>query len=343
MKKLKQKKVPVRQLDGTYKRKSIYGYTGKEIDEKAKAAQDEAEAAYQTSLHPTFKSVAREWWAQHETEVAIYTADCYRKPLKDVEEYFGDCMLDEIQPLDIQRFLTGMAKQKYAKQTIKLRRIVLNMVYDYAILNGITQINPVTTVKVPKGAKTTRRELPKDEEIKIALASVSAPFGLYPVFLYYTGVRKEEALAIEIDKDIDFKNDLIIINKAVIFENNRPILKDGSKSEAGIRTVPLLRPLKDILQKQKRKGLLFPNEKGEYMSKSQFDQAYKDYRKATGITATGHQFRHAFATLCYDAGLDEKDMADIVGHADAETTKRIYVHIKEQRRKSFTDKLNSVV
>ena len=79
------------------------------------------------------------------------------------------------------------------------------------------------------------------------------------------------------------------------------------------------------------------------MTKSQFDDAYNDYRAATGIKSTGHQFRHAFATLCFDAGLDEKDMADIVGHADAETTKRIYVHIKEQRRKSFTDKLNSVV
>ena len=117
----------------------------------------------------------------------------------------------------------------------------------------------------------------------------------------------------------------------------------GSKSEAGTRTVPLLRPLKEILQRQKKSGLLFPNEKGEFMTKSQFDDAYNDYRAATGIKSTGHQFRHAFATLCYDAVLDEKDMADIVGHADAETTKRIYVHIREQRRRSFTDKLNSVV
>lgn len=345
MKKYKyiEQKTKIRQPDGSYKMVSVYAKTHRELAEKIKKKEADAEKAYKKAMSPTFEEVADRWWAQHESEIAVYTADCYRKPLKDVEKYFGDRLLDEIQPLDIQRFLNAMANQKYAKQTIKLRRTVMNMIYDYAILNGITQINPVTTVKVPKSAKTTRRELPTDEEIKTALASVSAPFGLYPVFLYYTGMRKEEALAIEVDKDIDFQNDLIIVDKAIIFDNNRPVLKVGSKSEAGTRTVPLLRPLKEILCKQKKTGLLFPNTKGEYMSKSQFDKAYRDYRKATGIQSTGHQFRHAFATLCFDAGLDEKDMADIVGHADAETTKRIYVHIKEQRRRSFTDKLNSVV
>lgn len=344
MKKYKyiEQKIKIRQLDGSYKMVSVYAKTHRELAEKIKQKEADAEKVYQKALSPTFTEVADRWWAQHESEIAVYTADCYRKPLKDVEEYFGDRLLDEIQPLEIQRFLSDMVQQKYAKQTVKLRRTVMNMIYDYAILNGITQVNPVTTVKVPKNAKTTRRELPSDEEIKTALASVSAPFGLYPVFLYYTGVRKEEALALTY-KDIDFKNDLIFIDKAIVFDNNRPVLKTGSKSNAGTRTVPLLRPLKEILQRQKKTGLLFPNTKGEYMSKSQFDKAYRDYRKATGITATGHQFRHAFATLCYDAGLDEKDMADIIGHADAETTKKIYVHIKEQRRRSFTDKLNSVV
>lgn len=332
----------VRQPDGSLKRMDVYAGSIKELSQKIAKKEAEAEAAWQRSLHPTFEAVADKWWAEHENEISVYTADCYRKPLKDVQEYFGKCLLDDIQPLDIKRFLNNLAKQKYAKQTIKLRRTVLNMIYDYAIFNKITQTNPVSTVKVPKKAKTTRREPPTDEEIKTALGSLSAPFGLYPVLLYYTGVRKEEALALTY-KDIDFENDLISINKKIIFDNNRPVLLSGSKSEAGTRTVPLLRPLKEILQWQKKSGLLFPNEKGGFMTKSQFDDAYNDYRAATGIKSTGHQFRHAFATLCFDAGLDEKDMADIVGHADAETTKRIYVHIKEQRRKSFTDKLNSVV
>ena len=345
MKKYKyyEQKVKIRQLDGSYKTVSVYGKTPRELGEKIKRKETDAEAAYQRSLRPPFSDVSERWFEHHRNEVSENTAECYVAPLKDLQAAFGAFSLEEITPLMVQQFLDQMAAQGFAKQTIKLRRIALNLVYNYAQLNGITAANPTLPVKVPKKAKTTKRLLPDQWEIDKALepGSLLLPLGMYFPFLYLTGCRKCEALAIDIDKDIDFQNDIIHINKKIIFVGNRPVLKAGSKTENGVRSVPLLAPLKAMLRG--RHGLLFPDQNGGYIHKSHFDKWLDKYKEATGIRSTGHQFRHAFATICYDAGLEDLDMADIVGHADAETTKKIYVHIKEQRRKSFTDKLNRAI
>lgn len=52
------------------------------------------------------------------------------------------------------------------------------------------------------------------------------------------------------------------------------------------------------------------------------------------------QLRHVYAILCFNADLSEKDTQYMMGHAKIETTKNIYTHIRENRRKVSADKLN---
>lgn len=329
-------RVPV-DVNGERIWRTISYRTPAEYVEKQKKVEEEIRRKFTKN----FSNIADEWEETHEREVQHYTADGYRAPLKDLKEEFGELLLTDITSIMFQQFLERMADKGYAKQTINLRKIVMNQIFNYAIFNEIVSYNPVSVCKVPKKAHITTRTIPSDADISAIKAHSDGLMGLYCNLLMYTGLRREEALALKYE-DINYDSDVITINKVLIFESNKPVLRTSMKSAAGTRTVPLLFPLKNILIQHgadKQKGFIFAVD-GEMINKGRFDKAYSKYRRETGITCTSHQLRHYFATLCFDANLDEKDLQNIMGHAKISLTKEIYIHIRQERRDETKAKLN---
>lgn len=332
------KKILLPQIDGTTKTKDIYAHSEEELLFKIKQAQAEAERLIERAQNPTFKDVAEEWIESHEKEISHYTYDGYIAPKKSLVDEFGNDLIKEITPLQLQRFLNDLGKQGYAKQTIALRKIVASLIFDYAILKDLIKVNPAATVKVPKTAPTKKRELPDDKEIEKVKQSVDIPFGLFPYLILYTGCRRGEALALTYE-DIDFENNTVDINKVIVFVNGKPTIQHRAKSKDGIRTIPLLTPLKNVLN-SKETGYVFTYE-GKLPTLSRFNILWKNYQKAAGVSLTPHQLRHAFATICFDAGLAPKDASQILGHSKIELTLDIYTHIKQSRTQETAQKLNN--
>ena len=105
----------------------------------------------------------------------------------------------------------------------------------------------------------------------------------------------------------------------------------------------MLDVLADKLPKGKPDALLFPNESGELMRETQFQRQWELYCKATGLSITPHQLRHAYATILFNAGIDDKDAQELLGHANLSTTRDIYTHITQRRREKTAAILNSAV
>ena len=57
---------------------------------------------------------------------------------------------------------------------------------------------------------------------------------------------------------------------------------------------------------------------------------------------TPHYFRHNFATLLYEAGVDPLIAMKIIGHTDYQTTANIYTHIKEDTLRKATVNMGDV-
>lgn len=332
-KKRKYSKVTV-EIDGITYRRTVAYYTLDEFAEKKAKVIEE----FQRQAQKTFTTVADEWEEYHEQTIQTYTQVCYQAPLKDLKAEFGECILKEITAINFQLFLERMAAQGYAKQTIRLRKIVMKQIFDFAMLQGYVNFNPVTVCKIPKKAPSGKRTLPSDNDINIIKRHVEGMWGLYCNLLINTGLRREEALALTYE-DIDFKNDIIYINKSLIFENGKSYIRDSLKSAAGRRTVPLLKPLKNIID-ENASGYLFTLKDNKPLVKWEFDKGFSKFREETGLTCTSHQLRHYFATLCFDAELDEKDVQDIMGHSKISLTKEVYTHIREERRTKTANRLN---
>jgi integrase len=257
--------------------------------------------------------------------------------LKDLKEEFEGLHITEITYQMLQAFLDRMKAQGFARQTINLRKVTASLVFDYAVLTGYLDNSPALLLKVPRNAPHKARELPKADEIDKVL-NAEGQFADLARFLYYTGCRLGEALALTSD---DIKDGYITINKSLYWEGNKPKIKSTPKTSAGVREIPVLKPIEAFLQK--RRGIIFKGKNGGYMLRSEMQQGWRKLRKDNGINITAHQLRHGFATLCYDADLNEKDAAELLGHSSVELTKDIYTHITAERNRINAEKLNSFV
>ena len=337
---LKQRKVTI-----NGKRISIYFRTEREYQQKYREKLAAAERGAYALQHMTFASVVDEWQDTHDATLQHYTRQCYVAPVKDLLSWFGPQEIAEIRPRDLQDRLDQMGRAGYAYQTIKLRKNVLNMVYDYAVLNGYVQTNPVPALTVPRSAPHTPRELPPQDALRVIFDNVDKPLGMYYLLAACTGARRGEIMALT-KADVDFSTNTITFNKVLILSNNTtPQVRPGTKTKAGNRTVPILPALRPILLDYVRAlpgDYLFQLGDGPYL-KWAFDKRTARYRALTGLDLTGHQLRHLYATICYDAGLDVKDTQQLLGHSKASTTLDIYTHIRDSRRQATDAALSAAL
>ena len=317
----------------TGKRIHFYGRTDREIDDKIMAYVAKQESGR------TFAEVAEEWRDYHFPTVAITTRKCYNPALRRAIEWFGDDAIQAIKPNDIKRFLADFSRGGRAKKTVATQNLVISMIFSYAVGSGDVDFSPCDHISIPKNLPKTRREAASAEDERKIKAS--ADIWLLPYLLLYTGLRKGEALALT-HNDIDFKSRQIKITKSIYYDNNRPKIK-LPKTQAGIRTVPILDPLIDKIPR-KFTGYLFSVDGGQSpLTDRQYRTLWNSYARATGITATAHQLRHSYATMLFECGIDIKDAQDLLGHSTISVTQDIYTHIRDKHRQATADLLNAKI
>ncbi len=316
------------------KRRHFYGADENEILQKI--------AAYKENISsgPFFTEVAETWRSSYSEAVEFYTYDKTKAAYNRVKDYFDGIRIKQIMPQDINKFYNYMSSKGYAKKTVNNHRAILNNIFNFAIVEGYIDTNPAFFVAMPKKLKQTRRELPSDEDIKRVKNSIHCESGFLAYFLMYTGCRKGEALALQY-KDIDLKNKVIKIYKSVYYEGNVAKIKQP-KTVSGIREIPLLDKLIPYLPQGPKDQYIFSVDGNCPLSHSTFNRRWDKYQEQSGVSATPHQLRHAYATMLYESGIDEKLAQELMGHSDIATTRNIYTHIRTSKVKDAANILNSV-
>jgi len=317
----------------THKRVYFYGTTEREVNKKILAYQTKRERGR------LFSEVADEWWGEAYDDLAVQSVKVYKPALARAIDAFGNKRISEIQPRDVHSFLKRMAAQGFAQKTVSNQRIVLNKIFVEATLAGDIQYNPCASVSVPKGlAKAPRTAASLSDEEKIMKSE--HPW-LFPIIALYSGLRKGEILALKWS-DIDFDENVIHVTKSVYHEGDRPHIKQP-KTTAGIRTVPLLLPLKERLQKEQGTSdeYIISDTGDKPLTQRRFTTLYTLYAKEVGISCTAHQLRHSFATVAIEKGVDVKAVSEILGHKQISTTLDIYTDFRKSALEKTANALNS--
>jgi len=318
---------------------TFYYKTQKELTEKVAAFR-----AKQTELAKHyFKAVAEEWQEVHWQEINSNTRTCYTASYNRAIEEFGEVPIADITPLDIQNYIDSLAAKRFSKQTVKIHRIVLTLIFKYAMLHGYVTFNAVEPTRIPRNLKKSKRDIPSDDEIQKVIHGIDEEFGFFAFFLLFTGCRKGEALALQW-RDFNMEERTIHISKTIIYSElnqNTPIVQDKTKTESGDRYIHIPNALFDKLRPGKSSYYVFGGKTP--LTKSQLRKRWEKYKKATGITFTPHQLRHAYATMLYESDVREKDAQRLMGHSSIQVTKDVYTHISNERAHQTYNQLDEYI
>lgn len=327
-----QEKMPI-QKDGRVSYKYFYGKTKTEVLRKI------AEYTEQVETGPSFESVADQWWERHEKTLSPTTVTGYKRAVTRAKEWFAEKPVKEIKTLDVVRFMDASVREwKMSHKSASNQLIVVRQILRFAVLAGHIDVNPVAEVKVPRGLSKKEREAPESDDIANIKASVGCTFGLLAYMALYTGLRKGELLALKWE-DIDRDQMEIHVRRSWYDVTGTPGLKEP-KTKNGIRTVPLVRKLAEVLPED-GKGYIF-SEDGRLMPDWRVRNLYEQYQAESGVNCTLHQLRHAYATMLFENGIEVKDAQRILGHAQASTTQDIYTEIRRDREKIINQKLMNI-
>lgn len=321
--------------------KSLWFY-GKTEEEALQARQEYKEQEKQGRQQILFSAYAMDWLKAYKSHISPGPYNTYARILTQWIDYAGDRPIESYTPMDISGFYQTFSGMSYS--TIHKVRITLRAVFRSALSDGHILRDPAANVAPPKGQKGTHRAITPEErdyihrtDHRLRGASLA---------MLYAGLRRGEVLALNIDRDVDFKRKTITVREAVRFEDGQPIIV-SPKTQAGIRTIPMLDILADELKG--KHGLLCPSAAGKLMTESAWDCAWESYVIALGNTKNGctkrwakspwqpvniraHDLRHSYCTMLYDANVDLKSAMLWMGHADQAMTMRIYTHLSDQRR-----------
>ena len=191
--------------------------------------------------------------------------------------------------------------------------------------------NPCLKVKKPKESVGRIRYLQKDELSRLVKAcKQSRNLNLYLIFLIAltSGARKAEILGLQ-GKDIDFENRLFYLNDT----------KNGDN-----RILPMSDQIFEILKERtiSRESLLFPSEQDPNKPiciRSAWETAVK---RADLVDFRFHDIRHTTASYLTMSGISTREVAEILGHKNLQTTKR-YSHLATARKRTLVNYLEKMI
>ncbi|AVH74699.1 site-specific integrase [Weissella koreensis] len=218
----------------------------------------------------------------------------------------------------------------------------------------VIQKNPFDKVTFPKAKPAPvfmdRVDYYKKDQLKSFLDTAEILYAdkkyhVYALFrlLAFSGMRKGEALALEW-KDINFDGCTIAINKALSVDKNGNTILSTPKTKAGNRIVKIDKITINILKHYqaiqatsilksglKAKGFVFTNNDLQSYMKIQKPRKWCETitKKADLPRIKIHGFRHTYATLSAQAGMNIKQLQYQLGHDDVQTTLAIYTAVTE--------------
>lgn len=348
------------------------GRTTKELDD----AKRQLEEYYITGMAPEpdmlFGQYAVDWY--HTRKEPFLRSDAqkrnYRTTMnKHVLPAFGERNLRAISAIELQRWINQYTGK--SKTTIDDCYNLMRNIMASAFSDGIIQRDPsAKLIKPLNKPPKQRRALTEAERVKIKEAIHTAPHGDFLGVLYYLGVRRGEALGLRWG-DFDWEDNLVHIQRDIDYATKKggeDNMVGALKTPSSDRFIPIPADLRAILLPHR--GLpqvyLFRGERsGEPVSKATQERMWielmlplgfveprplpegkkwlnPDVRMLWTPTITPHFLRHNYATMLWEAGMDPIAAMRILGHADYQTTAKIYTHLQTEHLKRLALNIDGV-
>lgn len=247
---------------------------------------------------------------------AVKTYRCYKAVINIINR---ECpKMKEITPCEMdtlyaQKILNSF-RRKFSKSTLNSMRVVFHESMLRASENRDMKACPLGKLMVPQDAAEKHvRAMTRAEQAAVEDAAQTVLYGDIALFFLQTGLRAEELCFLDWD-DYNRRNQTIFVRK--------------SKTDAGVRIVPLTNEARYILALQPKSShdnAIFHSTRGTPITQTVLQKLALRLRRETGVQfLTTHVYRHTFATRALEDGMNVKALSKILGHKSVAFTMQRY-------------------
>lgn len=310
----------------------------------------------------------------------LYTYDRY------VRNGFGKKKLSSVRYSDVVLFYNALLGKGLSVSTVDSVHTVLRPTFQLAVRDNVIRNNPadgaMAEVNKKWDGETGVRHALTIEEERAFLDCLNLQKNLKwkPLFtvMFGTGCRIGEVIGLRWD-DADMDNGIITIDHDITYyprsDKNYKCEYELAlpKTEAGIRTIPMLKKVKEALEIEKEnqekygyhcvvelggmKNFIFCNRFGGLLNPAGVNKVIKrivsDHNAKEIVDAkkegrepviipdfSCHITRHTFCTRLCENETNVKVIQSVMGHKDIQTTLDIYAEVSESKKKDIFDQLN---
>ena len=262
----------------------------------------------------------------------------------------GAMRLRDVRPTDCAAVMAGVSDLK--KSSASSVRMVMKSMFECAVENRLLAFNPVTRGVTASGAPSKDRiPLTREQLEQVCEAARQYDPELYTFVLLcgYAGLRAGEALGLSLD-NVDLSTGLIHVCEQHCRDVGGVTTKlKTATSDRYVPMPPILLAHMTALKRDqaghifkvggsnlrrsmsnKLNRLCTVHADGTPRSRLRTGRAYVDFY------VHPHLLRHTYATMCFESGLDVKEVQYLLGHGTAQMTMEVYVHYVSNTRLTET-------
>lgn len=365
---------------GARKEKCFYGDTFSEADKKKREFLRQLESGISPDAFSiTVSEYVDKWLAlralKDKDRKTTRTFDTHKRESQRLVDALGKKQLRHVTQSDIAAVI--LSRQGMSKKAINSTYTTIHQIFKTAYKDRLISYDPMDGLQKPEGTQGTHRFLEDWEKQLIFKHWAGHRGGFFAIVMLFTGLRRGELCALDWSH-VNLTAGTISVSESLSDSHGKTI-RGATKTEAGVRIIPILPPLLPILKSRAHaSGPVCPGLQGEYMSASASDSLWSSFRYYLGVCLCGiekrsikkenrlaiathpdlyseshpkyiwkdltirmHDLRHTYCTMLYDAGVDVKTAQLLMGHSSIEVTLKIYTHLSDLRRASSLDRLTA--
>ena len=270
-----------------------------------------------------------------ERGLSANTLAAYRRDLARYRVFLdarGCGNLAAVERADVSAFLASL--QGGAASSAARTMSAVRGLHRFALAEGWVGVDVTDDVPPPQVPLRLPKALPLDDvERLLAATEVDQPLALRDrallEFLYGTGARVSEAVALDVD-DLDREDRTVILDGKGGKQRLVPV---GSYACRAIDDY-LVRLRPELARKTRsgNAGALFLNARGGRLTRQGAWTVLGAVAGRAGLAGrvSPHTLRHSFATHLLDGGADIRTVQELLGHSSATTT-QIYTRVTVDR------------
>jgi integrase len=326
---------------------------GDTVDEaiayKAKIDAELATGTFVAGSKTTFAEYAAHWIETY--PLKSQTRRGYRSTLHaHLVPFFGQYRLVKITPALVREWYAQQLTLGLANNTVREHVAILKSILKTAQADGHLPYLPTTGLRVPRQIKRRPKVLTFKQAWALVMAAPEEWCALFAIAIF-TGLRLGEILALSRD-DVDLHARVIHVGATLseVARRKPRLMIEEPKSEAGVRDVPIVEPLAELLiahldRLPRDQRYLFTTPAGRFLDRTAVYKVWCPLRTSLGLpNLRFHDLRHTAASLLLtysDAKLSE--LKEILGHSQIAHTVDLYGHLVPGRLDAIRDRFGAAL